>query len=240
LTERSKAAILFKRLKSSLRVFEEKGHTMQHSYRAHTAPTKPLSSAHHSLLEACLRLHTDDTQKLARFLHLAPVTVKKYFSRIFQILDKSTRAEVILWYASQQGLLLPAVTLSPASTGKKAGKVEYCLPKKTTQTNQITLLMVYRTLVGAKEGNTPNASVQQGKELLLNVDEEERRIFIDQVAQAVIDRMEQRDQILGIVDLVTQKVIEQQRQSAALQAAAEAEQAENNSPTTEPGNEEAA
>lgn len=53
---------------------------------------------------------------------------------------------------------------------------------------------------------------------------EDRDDFIDQVAQAVIDRIEERDRIAGMVEMVVRRVIELQREGAALRAAAEVEE----------------
>lgn len=41
---------------------------------------------------------------------------------------------------------------------------------------------------------------------------EEREDFVDLVAQAVIDRIEERDRINGLVDLVVQRVLDLQKQ----------------------------
>jgi predicted metal-dependent phosphotriesterase family hydrolase len=51
---------------------------------------------------------------------------------------------------------------------------------------------------------------------------EDRDDFIDQVAQAVIDRIEERDRISGMVEMVVQRVFQLQREEAALRAAAQA------------------
>ncbi len=48
---------------------------------------------------------------------------------------------------------------------------------------------------------------------------EDREDYIDYVAQAVIDRLEERDRIAGMVDLIARRVIELQEQKAALAAA---------------------
>ena len=50
---------------------------------------------------------------------------------------------------------------------------------------------------------------------------EDRDDFIDQVAQAVIDRIEERDRISGMVEMVVQRVFQLQREEAALRAAAQ-------------------
>ncbi len=52
---------------------------------------------------------------------------------------------------------------------------------------------------------------------------EERFEFVDLVAQAVIDKMEERDRINGMVNMVVARVIEMQGAEAALKAE-EAEQ----------------
>jgi len=52
---------------------------------------------------------------------------------------------------------------------------------------------------------------------------EEREDFIDVVAQAVIDKIEERDRIHGLVEMVVARVLELQKQDAALKAAAAAE-----------------
>lgn len=48
---------------------------------------------------------------------------------------------------------------------------------------------------------------------------EDRDDFIDQVAQAVIDRIEERDRVASLVETVVQRVIQMQREEAALRAA---------------------
>jgi len=52
---------------------------------------------------------------------------------------------------------------------------------------------------------------------------EERFEFVDLVAQAVVDKMEERDRINGMVNMVVARVIEMQQAEAALKAQ-EAEQ----------------
>ncbi|MGC4045785.1 MAG: hypothetical protein QM758_18500 [Armatimonas sp.] len=47
---------------------------------------------------------------------------------------------------------------------------------------------------------------------------EDRDDFIDLVAQAVIDRIEERDRVSGLVNMVVQRVFELQRQEAELKA----------------------
>jgi|GEM_PF-2648302 hypothetical protein len=51
---------------------------------------------------------------------------------------------------------------------------------------------------------------------------EDKDDFIDQVAQAVIDRIEERNRVSGLVEMVVQRVFQLQNEEAALQAAAEA------------------
>lgn len=45
---------------------------------------------------------------------------------------------------------------------------------------------------------------------------EDRDDFVDAVAQAVIDRIEERDRIAGMVEMVVRRVIELQKQEAAV------------------------
>lgn len=52
---------------------------------------------------------------------------------------------------------------------------------------------------------------------------EDREEYIDMVAQAVIDRIEERDRLAGLVDLVARRVAELQQQQAALAAVPEAQ-----------------
>jgi hypothetical protein len=47
---------------------------------------------------------------------------------------------------------------------------------------------------------------------------EDREDFIDLVAQAVIDKIEERDRMSTIAETVVARVLEMQRQEAALQA----------------------
>lgn len=44
---------------------------------------------------------------------------------------------------------------------------------------------------------------------------EDREDFVDAVAQAVIDRIEERDRIAGMVEMVVRRVIELQKQETA-------------------------
>jgi len=48
---------------------------------------------------------------------------------------------------------------------------------------------------------------------------EDREDYVDMVAQAVIDRIEERDRIAGLVDMVVRRVIELQEQKQAALAA---------------------
>ncbi len=50
---------------------------------------------------------------------------------------------------------------------------------------------------------------------------EEREDYVDLVAQAVIDRIEERDRIASLVDMVVNRVVQLQQQQAALVAAPE-------------------
>jgi hypothetical protein len=47
---------------------------------------------------------------------------------------------------------------------------------------------------------------------------EDREEYVDMVAQAVIDKIEERDRIAGLVDLVVRRVMELQDQKQAAQA----------------------
>ena len=48
---------------------------------------------------------------------------------------------------------------------------------------------------------------------------EDREDYVDMVAQAVIDKIEERDRIAGLVDLVVRRVVELQEQKQAALAA---------------------
>jgi len=50
---------------------------------------------------------------------------------------------------------------------------------------------------------------------------EDREDYVDLVAQAVIDRIEERDRLAGLVEMVAHRVFELQKQQAALAAAPE-------------------
>ncbi len=50
---------------------------------------------------------------------------------------------------------------------------------------------------------------------------EDRDDYVDLVAQAVIDRIEERDRLAGLVEMVVSRVVELQKQQAALTAAPE-------------------
>jgi hypothetical protein len=52
---------------------------------------------------------------------------------------------------------------------------------------------------------------------------EDRDDYIDVVAQAVIDRLEERDRVSSLVNAVVQRVFEIQKQTADAQAAADKE-----------------
>lgn len=45
---------------------------------------------------------------------------------------------------------------------------------------------------------------------------EDREEYVDMVAQAVIDRIEERDRLASLVDLVVRRVVELQEKQAAL------------------------
>ncbi len=61
---------------------------------------------------------------------------------------------------------------------------------------------------------------------------EDREEFVDMVAQAVIDRIEERDRIAGMVELVVRRVFELQQQ-AALAATPEDQQTEDKAKETQ-------
>lgn len=50
-------------------------------------------------------------------------------------------------------------------------------------------------------------------------DPEERNAYVDMVAQAVIDKIEERDRINGLADLVFSRVVALQQKQAALDSA---------------------
>ncbi len=64
---------------------------------------------------------------------------------------------------------------------------------------------------------------------------EDREEYIDLVAQAVIDRIEERDRISGLVNLVVQRVMELQREQAEAEQAlaAQAADTDEQGPTEE-------
>ena len=49
------------------------------------------------------------------------------------------------------------------------------------------------------------------------LDPEERNTLVDMVAQAVMDKMEERDRTNALAELVVARVLEMQKQEAALQ-----------------------
>ena len=57
---------------------------------------------------------------------------------------------------------------------------------------------------------------------------EDREEFVDTVAQAVIDRIEEKDRLAGMVDLVVRRVLELQQQHAEAQAEAAQQQETHN------------
>ena len=62
---------------------------------------------------------------------------------------------------------------------------------------------------------------------------DEREDFVDVVAQAVIDKIEERDRINGLVEMVVSRVLAMQKADAELKAAAEAETANGTDGVTE-------
>ena len=60
---------------------------------------------------------------------------------------------------------------------------------------------------------------------------EDRDDFVDVVAQAVIDRIEERHRVNGLVEQVVARVIEIQKKEAALRAEAEVAQSEKTEET---------
>lgn len=54
---------------------------------------------------------------------------------------------------------------------------------------------------------------------------EDREEYVDLVAQAVIDRIEERDRIAGLVNLVVARVLELQKEQALAQASLNVAQA---------------
>jgi len=54
---------------------------------------------------------------------------------------------------------------------------------------------------------------------------EDREEYVDMVAQAVIDRIEERDRLAGLVDLVAKRVVELQKAQA--EAEQDADRAQN-------------
>ncbi len=50
---------------------------------------------------------------------------------------------------------------------------------------------------------------------------EDRDDYVDLVAQAVIDRIEERDRLAGLVEMVVSRVVELQKEQAALTATPE-------------------
>ncbi len=62
---------------------------------------------------------------------------------------------------------------------------------------------------------------------------EDREEYVDMVAQAVIDRIEERDRLAGLVDLVVRRVVELQEQQAVLATAPEDQQTEDKAEETQ-------
>ncbi len=62
---------------------------------------------------------------------------------------------------------------------------------------------------------------------------EDREEYVDMVAQAVIDRIEERDRLTGLVDMVVRRVMELQEKQAALAAAPEDQQTEDKTKETQ-------
>ena len=60
---------------------------------------------------------------------------------------------------------------------------------------------------------------------------EDREEYVDMVAQAVIDRIEERDRVASLVEMVAQRVMELQRVQA--DAAHDLDQAQNPDPAEE-------
>ena len=58
---------------------------------------------------------------------------------------------------------------------------------------------------------------------------EDREEYVDMVAQAVIDKIEERDRLAGMVNLVVRRVMElqEQKQAALAEAAQDSDQAQD-------------
>jgi hypothetical protein len=62
---------------------------------------------------------------------------------------------------------------------------------------------------------------------------EDREEYVDLVAQAVIDRIEERDRLASLVDLVVRRVVElQEQKQAALALASDAQHSEDKAEET--------
>jgi hypothetical protein len=71
--------------------------------------------------------------------------------------------------------------------------------------------------VAACGGVGSGISEKEEKTALMRI--EDREDYVDLVAQAVIDRIEERDRLAGLVEMVVHRVVELQQQQAALEAA---------------------
>ena len=77
----------------------------------------------------------------------------------------------------------------------------------------------------------PVTIAQHGALFGMKIDE--REDFVDVVAQAVIDKIEERDRVNGLVEMVVAKVLAMQKAEADLKAAAEAEASDTGATDTD-------
>jgi hypothetical protein len=201
-----------------------KGHTLlEKRIPARTRPRStgtftparcPLKPALLALLRACVRLGTDDPVRLADALHLSPATVHTYYKRINQQLGTATRVEALL-FAIREGWIV-----APANASKQYDPLRM---SRIWDTLMRTILLG-SGLQCHRVANSPGGTVRRrGAGETSRMKLEDRDDFIDLVAQAVIDRIEERDRISGLVNMVVARVLELQKEEAALKETASAE-----------------
>ncbi|MDX1935241.1 MAG: helix-turn-helix transcriptional regulator [Capsulimonadales bacterium] len=151
-------------------------------------PSCPLTPIQRTLLQTAIDLGTLATETLARHLHRSPHTIRTDFKRIARRLNTTGREEAI-FRGLRERWLEPTFL-----TGRE---------RERRSVSNIALNV----------GHNDRSVSRHNR----NMRREDQEDFVDLVAQAVIDRIEERDRIEGLVNLVVARVFEMQRQASAMQ-----------------------
>ena len=174
-----------------------------------------------AVMQACVDVGTTKREKIANHLHVSKETVHSYFKEINQTLNTQTCAEAVLYCLRHKYIIMPP---PPQYAGVQV------TPPPPLPTN------VSEARIAKYIENSPNRGLfEQGiaryTSVMLKTNDQSD--YIDQVAQAVIDRIEERDRIAGLVEMVAQRVMQIQREETALQAAANTDNTAPADKTTE-------